>query len=104
MKNVLKLIIFERKINLISSNREHIGVRCSMGKRKTIGVVVGGVTDDFTHALSEGIKEASKKYNVNFILFMSTSMVPYFIMRRNNSWMESLLQQTVLDVIRQTNV
>ena len=39
-----------------------------MGKRKTIGVVVGGVTDDFTHSLSEGIKEASKKYNVNFIL------------------------------------
>lgn len=32
MKNALKLIVFERKINLISSNREHIEVRCSMGK------------------------------------------------------------------------
>lgn len=32
MKNVLKVIIFKKKINLISSNREHIEVRCSMGK------------------------------------------------------------------------
>ena len=39
-----------------------------MGKRKTIGVVVGGVTDDFTHSLRAGIQEAVKKYDVNFVL------------------------------------
>ena len=38
-------------------------------KRKTIGVLVGGITDDFTKLLCHGIMERAKKLDINIVIF-----------------------------------
>lgn len=39
-----------------------------MERRKTIGVLVGGVADDFTRSLCGGLKTVAQEYNVNIVL------------------------------------
>lgn len=36
--------------------------------RKTIGVMVGGITDDFTRFLCKGLREAAKEQDVNMVV------------------------------------
>lgn len=36
--------------------------------RKTIGVMVGGITDDFTRLLCKGLREAAKEWDVNLVV------------------------------------
>lgn len=40
-----------------------------MKTRKTIAVLVGGITDDFTHSLCEGVIERAKMNNTNVVVF-----------------------------------
>ena len=40
-----------------------------MQKNKTIGVLVGGISDDFSIALCRGVIDQAKKANVNVIVF-----------------------------------
>ena len=37
-------------------------------KRKTIGVLVGGITDDFTRLLCHGVIERAKTLDVNIVV------------------------------------
>ena len=37
-------------------------------KRKTIGVLVGGITDDFTRLLCHGVIERAKIHDVNVVV------------------------------------
>lgn len=39
-----------------------------MEERKTIGILVGGVMDDFTKVLCKGLRNAAEEYNVNLIV------------------------------------
>ena len=36
--------------------------------RKTIGVMVGGITDDFTRFLCKGLRAAAKEQDVNMVV------------------------------------
>lgn len=40
-----------------------------MEKKKTIGVLVGGITDDFTRCLCDGVKKAAEDSDVNVVVF-----------------------------------
>lgn len=40
-----------------------------MEKKKTIGVLVGGITDDFTRCLCDGLKKAAEDSDVNVVVF-----------------------------------
>ena len=40
-----------------------------MEKRKTVGVLVGGITDDYTRLLCEGLKNAAEACNVKLVVF-----------------------------------
>ncbi len=40
----------------------------NMEKRKRIGVLLGGVSDDFTKVLCSGLRKAAKQYDVNLVI------------------------------------
>ena len=67
-------------------------------KRITIGVLAGGILDDFTKVVSRGVLSAAKRLGVNVVVLpgkyltgicrttgnfvMNISTIPYFPMRR----------------------
>lgn len=69
--------------------------------RKTIGVMVGGITDDFTRFLCKGLREAAKEQDVNMVVLpgkfldrdyaqntdiMYISMIPCFRVYKKAVW------------------
>lgn len=65
-------------------------------KRITIGVLAGGILDDFTKVVSRGVLRAAKRLGVNVVVIpgicrttgnfvMNISTTPYFPMRRKKN-------------------
>ena len=61
--------------------------------RKTIGVMAGGITDDFTRFLCKGLREAAKEQDVNMVVLPGkfldrdyAQMIPCFRVYKKAVW------------------
>lgn len=89
-------------------------------KRKTIGVLVGGITDDFTRLLCHGVIERAKTLDVNIVVipgkfldreYPETSDIYYeyqyrhcFPMLQMRIWTALLLHRVVLAALQPRSV
>lgn len=90
-------------------------------KRKTIGVLVGGITDDFTRLLCHGVIERAKTLDVNIVVIpgkfldreypetsdiyiMNISTRHCFPMLQRRIWTALLLHRVVLAALQPRSV
>ena len=78
-------------------------------KRKTIGVLVGGITDDFTRLLCHGVIERAKTLDVNIVVIpgiyiMNISIRHCFPMLQRRILTALLLHRVVLAALQPRSV